>query len=273
VTALVLSLNGNAITLSPSLFDGAGTPRLLMGGERKPLVFGVPFLYSSHHFLLRSWLRTQGLVPGPSVQLVVVPPPQMAANLKAGHLDGFCVGEPWNSAAVQEGTGHCAVASAELEWGHPEKVLMVRHDFAEHREEEHLALVAALLEAGAFCDAPENCEEVIAILSRLPFIGVPEAVLRAGLRGPFDFGCGRARSVRDFCVFHRHNANVPSSDKAAWVLRNLCESGLGPEPASLKATFAQRVFRTDIFEKALRLYQRTNCQHEIKTRLSEPAPV
>jgi two-component system, oxyanion-binding sensor len=273
VTGLVLSLNGNAITLSPSLFGAAGSPRLLAGSQHGPLVFGVPFLYSSHHFLLRAWLRQRGLAPGPAVQLVVVPPPQMAANLKAGHLDGFCVGEPWNSAAIQAGTGRCAAASAELEGGHPEKILMVRRDFAEVREEEHLALVAALLEACAFCDAPEHCEEVIATLSRPQFVGVPEAVLRAGLRGPFDFGGGHARAVPDFCVFHRHDANAPSSDKAAWILQNLCDGGLAPDPASLNAAFARRVFRADIFEKALRLCHRTNSQNEIKTQSKHPVLV
>jgi ABC-type nitrate/sulfonate/bicarbonate transport system substrate-binding protein len=197
----------------------------------------------------------------------------MAANLKAGHLDGFCVGEPWNSAAVAAGTGRCAASSVDLSCGHPEKVLMVRRDFAEIREEEHIALIAALLEACAFCDAPEHRDEVIATLSRPQFVGVPEPVLRAGFQGPFDFGHGPARVVRDFFIFHGHDANVPSDDKAAWIIQNLSDAGLVANPASLNAELGSRVFRADIFEKALRLFHRSHSQNEIKTQSNQPALV
>jgi ABC-type nitrate/sulfonate/bicarbonate transport system substrate-binding protein len=123
---------------------------------RSPLVF--PF--SSHNFLLRAWLLAAGIHPDRDVRIVIVPPPQMAANLMAGHLDGFCVGEPWNSVALEARVGRVVATSAELAPGHPEKVLMVRREFAEQRSEEHLALVAALLMRGAFCDAPENRDEL-----------------------------------------------------------------------------------------------------------------
>src|SRR6266566_78546 len=103
VSGLVLSLNGNAITLARSLWDAGvrdgGSLARCVRQHGKRIVLGVPFLYSSHHFLLRAWLRSHGLAIGPDVLLVVVPPPQMPSNLKAGHLDGYCVGEPWNTVA------------------------------------------------------------------------------------------------------------------------------------------------------------------------------
>ena len=88
----------------------------------------------------------------------------MVPNLKAGNLDGFCVGEPWNSVAVQAQAGWCVATSAELERRHPEKVLMVRRALAEERAEEHLALLAAVLEACKFCDAPQNRPRLLATL-------------------------------------------------------------------------------------------------------------
>ena len=106
----------------------------------------------------------------------------MVANLKAGNLDGFCVGEPWNSVAVQSRVGWCVAASAELAPGHPEKVLMVRRDFARKRDEEHVALAAALLEACEFCDAPDHCEQIIATLARPAYVNVPAATLRRGFQ-------------------------------------------------------------------------------------------
>jgi ABC-type nitrate/sulfonate/bicarbonate transport system substrate-binding protein len=265
----VLNLHGNAITLSNELWqrgvrDGEKLREEINRFRREKIfTFGVVHPFSSHNFLLRDWLTAAGIQPDRDVRIVVVPPPQMVANLKAGNLDGFCAGEPWNSVAVQSHVGWCVAASAELAPGHPEKVLMVRHDFAEKREEQHLALVAALLEACEFCDAPDHRERIIATLAMPAYVNVPAAALRCGFSAEFDFGHGEARHVQNFSVFHRHNANEPSADKAAWILQRLRTSGLCPNPSALNAGLGQRVFRTDIFDRAVRLRNSTpTIQHE-----------
>lgn len=259
LTALVLNLHGNAITLSPELWRqgvrDAASLREVIGRSRhqKIITFGVVAPFSSHRHLLRQWLMAGGIDPDREVRIVVVPPPQMVANLKAGHLDGFCVGEPWNSVAVQSGAGWCAATSAELAPDHPEKVLMVRREFAEARSEEHLTLAAALLEACKFCEAAGNREQLAEILARPEYVGVPAAALRRGFDGEFDFGHGRVRRVRDFSVFHRPDANEPSSEKAAWIFQLIRASGLCEEPAALNFALGRRVFRVDLFEQALAL--------------------
>src|SRR3546814_13870932 len=70
------------------------------------------FPVSTHNYELRYWLAAGGLNPGyytpgdvggtvkADVQLSVTPPPQMPATLEAGTIEGYCVGEPWNQAAV-----------------------------------------------------------------------------------------------------------------------------------------------------------------------------
>ena len=114
VTGLVLCLQGNAITLSQDLWlrgvrDAGGLHReILRSRGRRTFTFGVAFPFSSHNFLLRQWLLSGGIQPDRDVRIVVVPPPQMFANLEAGNLDGYCVGEPWNSVAVKKGAGWCA---------------------------------------------------------------------------------------------------------------------------------------------------------------------
>jgi ABC-type nitrate/sulfonate/bicarbonate transport system substrate-binding protein len=188
----------------------------------------------------------------------MVPPPQMVPNLNAGHLDGFCVGEPWNSVAVQARAGWCAAASAELAPGHPEKVLMVRRDFAENRAGEHVALLAALLEACAFCDASENHDLLIATLAKPEYVGAPESALRRGISGEFDFGNSTIRSVANFAVFHRDAANEPSQRKAAWVLQQMRKVIPGPDSAACDTALGRRIFREDIFEQALRLQSSSN---------------
>ena len=267
LTAMVLNLHGNAISLSSRLWDAGVRDGLTLKHEvlrlksKKVFTFGVVYPFSSHNFLLRSWLSRAGINPDRDARVVVVPPPQMVANLKAGHLDGFCVGEPWNSVAVQSRAGWCAATSAELEPNHPEKVLMVRRDFAEKRPGEHLALLAALLEACEFCDQPQNRERIVATLALPQYVGVSFRAIEAGLSENFDFGHGCIRRVRDFNVFYRDDANEPSDEKAAWVLRHMRDSGSCPEPSALNPALGRKVFRRDIFEQALRLRQ------------TEPAPI
>jgi ABC-type nitrate/sulfonate/bicarbonate transport system substrate-binding protein len=276
LTALVLNLHGNAITLSNELWRGgvrdAASLRVEMTRLRheKMLTFGVVSQFSSHFFLLRQWLMAAGIYPDRDVRIVVVPPPQMVANLKAGHLDGFCVGEPWNSVAVQSRAGWCVTTSAELAPGHPEKVLMVRRDFAEKNAERHVALVAALLEACEFCDAPENRETLVSILARPEYVNASATALHRGFSGEIDFGQKDARTIPDFSVFHRNDANEPSSDKAAWVLQLIRASGQCPEPSALNFAFGRRVFRADIFEKAVQLRLNLSKQHPDETQIESP---
>jgi len=264
VTGLVLNLNGNAVTLANQLWqrgvrDGASLREEIHRTRRdKMLTFGVVFPFSSHRHLLRRWLAGHGIDAERDVRIVVVPPPQMVANLKAGHLDGFCAGDPWNTVAVQSRAGWIAATSAQFDAGHPEKVLMVRRDFAEARHEEHLALIAALLEACEYCDQPENHETIIDLLAQPEYIGTSKPALRRGISGQLDLGHNREMALGDFCVFHRHDANEPSGDKAAWVMELVRSSGLCPDPAAINFAFCRKVFRPDLFEQASQLRSSVN---------------
>ena len=256
-SGIVLNLNGNAITLSTELWrrgirDGAALRDEIRSARgKKMFTFGAVYPFSSHLYLLRKWLSSFDIEPERDVRIVIVPPPQMVANLKAGNLDGFCVGEPWNSVAVQSRVGWCIAASAELEPNHPEKVLMVRRDFAEERPEEHCALIAALLDACEYCQSAENREHVIRILARDEYVGASETALRAGFCGRFDFGQGGGiRAIADFNIFHGQNTNEPTGEKVAWVLQHMRDSGRCPDASSLNFALGRRVFRPDIFEKA-----------------------
>ena len=273
VSALVMNLHGNAITLSSELWrrgirDGKALREEIRGARgKKVFTFGAVYPFSSHYYLLRNWLSSFDIDPDKDVRIVIVPPPQMVVNLKAGNLDGFCVGEPWNSVAVQGRSGWCIAVSAELEPNHPEKVLMVRRDFAEEREGEHVALVAALLDACEYSQATENRERVIATLARPEYVGVSEAALRAGVSGRFDFGHGGGlRTIPDFNIFYGHNANEPSGEKVAWVLQHMRDSGFCGESSSQNFALGRRVFRPDIFEKAIRLRSSIDRTHENQTQ-------
>jgi len=257
LTALILSLNGNAITLSEDLWksgirDSADLVRhIRQSRSEKKLTFGIVHRFSTHRYLLAKWLAANGIDSAREIRMVVLPPSQMVANLASGNLDAFCVGEPWNSVAIAAGKGWCVETSESIDPGHPEKVLMVRQDFAEKREGEHLALLAALLEACAFCDVPENAEKIAIVLARPQYVGASaEALLQASAE--FNFGHGRSKNVSDFCVFHRSGANDPDLNKASWIV-DVVRGALSPaEMPLLRPNITEQVFRSDIFARASR---------------------
>jgi len=258
VTGMILNTNGNGITLSNALFSqGVRDAKsfkefLLMANPRKVPTLGTVSPVSSHNFLLRQWLRSGGINPDKEVRIVIVPPPQVCQNLKAGNLDGFCVGEPWNSLAVQNHLGWTVATSTELSRGHPEKILMVREEFAEKRAEEHLALMAALLEACKWCDQPENLSEVVSMLCRPEYLNLPAKVLLPSLGGRYDYGHGRREQIEDFISFHRYNANEPTPGKVDWIAEHLADNGfLKISPPSTE--LCQRVFRHDLYQQARKL--------------------
>ena len=255
-TGLVLSLHGNAITLATKLraegvVDDATlrAEALRRRGENK-LTFGIVFPYSMHHLLLRQWLRAARIDPDRDVRIAIVPPAQMHRNLAAGTLDGYCSGEPWNTLAVQEGTGWCPVRSSTFAPGHVEKVLMVRSHFATKQAPEHAALIAAIAEAAAWCDEPQNRTTLAELLAAPHYLNVPARVIAPSLLGRFVPGPGPAESVPDFHIFSRGDANVPTAARAATLQAELVAAGLIPR-ALAQPELPGRLFREDLYQQAL----------------------
>lgn len=257
LTAHVLNLNGNALTLSRALWDGgvrdAATLRthIRERRSREPVTLGVVFLFSFHHVMIRSWLLSAGINPDEDVRIVVVPPAQMFRNLAAGTIDGYCVGDPWNSLAVREGIGWCPTWSTAHHAGHVEKVVMVTRRFAEERAELHGAFVAALTEASAWCDEPQNREQLATILSAAPYLNLPARVLLPALQGRFDTGQGRVENAPDFILFHRHEANIPLAARARDLHAALATAGLLPANAAADTSLPTQLFREDLHRSAL----------------------
>ena len=261
LTALIMSAQGNALTLSSALWDAgvrdAATLHDYVSARRlrHPLTFGVVFRYSSHHLLLLDWLRAARLQPERDLRIVVVPPAQMFRHLNAHTIDGFCAGEPWNSLAVRDGIGWCPTWSAAQQPGHVEKVLLVTRRFAENRAEDHAQLVRALGEAAAWCDESQHREALVEMLSGPAYLNVPARVIAPALLGQFDCGHGRIVSVPDFHVFHRGDTGVPTHDKAVALQAALGAAGLLSPLTARDPELSDRLFREDIY----RAIQGTAC--------------
>jgi ABC-type nitrate/sulfonate/bicarbonate transport system substrate-binding protein len=250
---LMLNAHGNALTLGESLPHkaiglGEGLASFLEHRWRRSQLctFAVGHRYSSHHILLQAWLQQHGLHGHPQLQIIFLPPPLMAGNLKAGHIDGYCAAEPWNSQAILGGYGWVVATSAEIASHHPEKVLIVTSDLQRHRPAEVISLTAALLEACRICQDPAFREDLIIMLAKPQATGVSPALLRNSLGPIFRSGRGDL-DASSFHLFHGSDLNCPSTDKASWFLAGLRYSGLLPDSAVGNIT---RIFRTDIFQAA-----------------------
>lgn len=257
VTGMVLSLQGNAITVSKHLWDeGVRDGKTLRDAifrnwGKRTFTFGVVFPHSPAFLLLRRWLR-EGCVSPSEVRIVVVHPAQMFPTLKLGYIDGFCAGEPWTSLAVEAEAGVCVATSREIAPLHPEKVLMVRHDFAETRASEHERLIAALLEACAFCDQPGNRPLISEMLAQPQYVNAPTDCLK-NIVGVEESGKRPGPEAAPLNIFYKYNANDPTDDKATWVLGHLyemIEQRALPLPPSGRTPVLKNVFRRDIFKRA-----------------------
>ena len=253
VTGMVLSLQGNAITVSRHLWDegvrNGKTLRDLIfrNWGKRTFTFGVVFPHSPALLLLRRWLR-EGCVSPSEVRIVVVHPAQMFPTLKLGYIDGFCAGEP----AVEAKADVCVATSRELAPLHPEKVLMVRSDFAARRASEHERLIAALLEACAFCDQPANRPLISEILAQPQYVNAPTDCLK-NILGVEDLADRPESDAAPLNIFYKYNANDPTDDKATWVLGHLyemIEQRALPLPPSGRAPVLKNIFRRDIFQRA-----------------------
>jgi two-component system, oxyanion-binding sensor len=264
-TALSLGLGGNAVTLSPALWrhmqelapDAMGVPsargRALAAAVAArrdagapPLRLATVFPVSMHGYELRYWLAASGIVPDRDVQLRVVPPPRMVAELEAGAIDGFCVGEPWSSVAVLRGSGVIALTGHDLWSGAPEKVLGVTLDWASRHPEEHRAMLRALLRAARWCDEPEHRPELARLLSECGAVAAPAEALLASLMGALRVGPGDAtRRLPDFHRFHRDAASFPWRSHASWILVQMLRWGQIEKAIDVRAT-AAAVYWTEL---------------------------
>lgn len=258
----VLGLNGNAVTFSTALADAVGLGDALgdpvaigaalaqVAGERR-LRFGVVHRYSSHNYMLRYWLAGVGIRPDVDVDIVVTSPPFAADALAAGEVDGICVGEPWNSIAVDRGVGRIALATAQIWRRGVEKVLAMRSAVIKERRHAVLRLIRALHAAAAHFVDPANAEANAAVLARTDYLdSSPDAVLRAITDRLRLTPGGDPVHYPDFMFQYREAANFPWRSQAAWLYSQMNRwDGIAYSDAD--AATAAEVFRPDLYREAL----------------------
>jgi len=285
ITAFSMDLNGNAITVSNDVFAemrkniemgpygkpmhpiSAAALKPVVDSYRaqgKPFNMGMVFPVSTHNYELRYWLAAGGLRPGfyspentagqiqADVLLSVTPPPQMPSTLEAGTILGYCVGEPWNQAAVFKGIGVPIVTDHHIWKLNPEKVFGVTASWARENPNTHRAVVKALIRAGMWLDDPANRAEAVKILSQSSYVGADEEVIANSMTGSFEYEKGDKRPAPEFNVFFKHFATYPYYSDAIWYLTQMRRWGQIAEakPDAWFFDVARKVYRPDIYIEA-----------------------
>ena len=116
------------VTTDASPLKAAFAKKKAAGKEVK---VAMTFPGGTHDLWIRYWLAAGGIDPDKDISTIVVPPPQMVANMKVGNMDAFCVGEPWNEQLVNQDIGFTACTTGEIWFKHPEKALGMRADWVD----------------------------------------------------------------------------------------------------------------------------------------------
>jgi bicarbonate transport system ATP-binding protein len=256
VSSLTMTRNGNAVTLAKKFYEqgvytAADFKRMLLESTEQQHTLGMVHPSSMHNLLLRYWLASGGIDPDRDVSLKTIPPAQMIADLKAGTIDGYCVGEPWNLRAAMEDAGFTVATDLEIWQGHPGKVLGVREDWANAHPNTHIALAKALLEACRYCADPENEPEVRSLLSRREYINTNVDYIHLG--DPNKFVCNLERPMREYAhhLFFGDGVNRPSRTEHLWMMTQMARWGEIPFPRNW-IEILERVCRVSVFSTAAR---------------------
>lgn len=250
--AMTLNNNGQAITLKDNL-SAAGYGNLdkakaaIGGGEGQ--TFAMTFPGGTHDAWLRYWLLAMG-VSMDTPKIIPIPPPQMVANMTAGNMNGYCVGEPWNAVAVEKGIGFTTIATQDIWANHPEKALVVNDKFAKERESELKEVMGAVLDACKFCDDPKNIPTVAKTIGTPAYVNAKPEDIEPRLLGDYDLGAGlgtKSFGEMRMRFFRDGETTFPRSSEAIWFMAQYQRFGyLDKAPAYEK--IADSVILHDLYE-------------------------
>ena len=268
IAPMALGVGGNAITVSHALYkqlsdtgldvsQPLGAAQALRqvidqrrGDNLEPLSFGQVFPFSCHNYQLRYWMAAAGIDPERDVRLVVIPPPYMVKSLDAGQVDGFCVGEPWNTQAAEQGVGVILTRTAAFWPFGPEKVLGLQHSWAKQNPEALKALLQALDQAARWADNPAHHIELAALLARPEYLDVSKSVVLTALQGDIKF--------------HANGAMRADDEHALWLYAQMVRWGQTPLSRDAEQAVRQ-TYRPDLLTDAV-----GQAQHDERDKIVQP---
>jgi nitrate/nitrite transport system substrate-binding protein len=252
-----LNNNGQAITISRQLHDKGVTDgaslKKLIDREKREYTFAQTFPTGTHAMWLYYWLAANGINPFTDVKTIVVPPPQMVANMRVGNMDGFCVGEPWNARAIFDKIGFTAVTTQDIWKDHPEKTLGTRLEFVQKYPNTARAMIAAILEASKYIDTMNNRPKVAEIIAAKSYVNTEVSVIEGRMKGEYDNGIGKTWKDANYMKFYNDGkVNFPYLSDGMWFLTQHRRWGLLKEDVDYLA-IAKSVNQVELYKQAAAL--------------------
>jgi nitrate/nitrite transport system substrate-binding protein len=254
----LLNRNGQAISLDNELkAAGVKTPQQLKPLVDKakaagdPMTFAMTFPPGTHAMWIRYWLASGGINPDKDVNLVTIPPAQMVANMKVGKMQGFCVGEPWNNRAIDDGIGFTAITTQKMWKDHPEKVCAFTEEFATKNPKTVKAVLKALHLASVHLDDLGNRAKAAEVIARPAYINCPPAIILERLLGKYEYGDGRVEQDPNYMIFNQRTCNYPQPIYAQWWLTQLRRWGF-TKGAPDYVGIPKKVMRPDMYMEAMK---------------------
>ena len=210
----------------------------------------VTFPGGTHDLWMRYWLAANGVDPNKKTDLVVIPPPQMVANMQSGTMDIFCVGEPWNERLVNKKLGYTVLQTGEIWKQHPEKAFSLRADWVKKNPNATIRLIMAVQQAQQWADNPANTNELAQILAQDKYVKASVADLLPRLQGDVDYGDGRHVKNSPFKMFFfKNNASFPYKSHDTWFVTEDIRWGYLPKSTNINA-LVNKVNRSDLWRTA-----------------------
>jgi len=254
-----LNTQGQAISVSKDFLadkltinNAAGLKKVVDAAAAKGKKFkaAVTFPGGNHDLFMRYWLAANGVDPNKDADLVVVPPPQMVANMQTGTMDTFCVGEPWNQRLVNKKLGYTAAQTGELWNKHPEKAFSLRADWVDANPKAAKALLMAVQEAQIWCDDPANLDEMCEIVAKDKYIKASVDDIKPRLAGNVDYGDGRNVKNSPYkMLFWASDSSFPFKSHDAWFVTEDMRWGYLPADTDINA-LVNKVNRADLWKEA-----------------------
>ena len=253
-----LNVNGQAISLSKEFLKdkfevkAPGLAKAVAAKNKTGDKFkaAVTFPGGTHDLWMRYWLAANGVDPNKQADLVVIPPPQMVANMQSGTMDTFCVGEPWNERLVNKKLGYTALITGELWKDHPEKAFGMRADWVKKNPNATLRLIMAVQQAQKWADNPSNTKELATILAKDKYVKASVDDLLPRLQGTIDYGTGKVVKKDNLKMkFWANNASFPYKSHDTWFVTEDIRWGYLPKKTNIKSLVNQ-VNRSDLWRAA-----------------------
>src|SRR5881394_470326 len=217
----------------------------------KAIKAAMTFPGGTHDLWIRYWLAAGGIDPDKDIETIVVPPPQMVANMKVGTMDCFCVCEPWNLQLIHQDIGYTAITTGEL-WGkHPEKSFGMRAAYVDKYPKAAKALLMAVMEAQQWSDKAENKQELATIMGKRQWMNCPVDDVYDRSAGKFDYGIpGKVvENSPHIMKYWRDFASYPFQSHDLWFLTEDIRWGKYEVGFDTKALIA-KVNREDMWREA-----------------------